>query len=174
MVEFKQKFDEHVTASATKQQTKKVLPFMLIVSGILIIFGIVGTVFGEDSSDFYMGVYMLVLGAVLPIVFFVVLYFTQRAFNKSMALLGESTEQIFTFSDREVTISQTKGDEFEGFTRAKYSFLWKVEETKTHYFLYVSRGQLHVIDKGCITQGTIEEMNSYLMTNLVYKYKQKR
>lgn len=174
MVEFKQKFNEQVAASATRQQVKKVIPLILVASGAVIAVGIVGMVLGEDSSDFSSGLVLLILGAMLPCIFFITLIFAQRAQNRSMSLLGNDTEMVYTFDERQVTIHQSKGEEFDGITRATYSFLWRVEETRTQYFLYVARGQMYVIDKSSITKGSIEELNSYFMSNIGYKYRQKR
>lgn len=171
MVEFRQKLNLQAANSATRHQTKKVLPFIIICSVLLALLGVLCLVFRVDGEDYFLGIYLIVMGAVLPAVFFIVLKLAQRAQNKSMPLLGEDMQCVYSFYDNEVIITETKGDEYESRIRAKYSCFFKVEETNTHYFLYISKTQMHVIDKCNLTSGSIEELNSYLFNNIVCNYK---
>ena len=72
------------------------------------------------------------------------------------------------------TIVQEKGESYRSETRADYTYFNKVEENDTHYFLYLSSMQCHVIPKNSITEGTLEDFNRILIQNLGLRFKSKK
>ena len=91
-----------------------------------------------------------------------------------MNILSSDTVEVFQFYPDKLVITQRKGDEYEAITTAKYSYLYKVEETVSTYFLFISKVQSHVVNKSDLTQGTLAELNSILASNLGPKFRQVR
>ncbi|MDE6505248.1 MAG: YcxB family protein [Clostridia bacterium] len=171
MVEFRQKFNEDKAYAATGYQAKKVIPVILVLSGLLIIFAVIGMVFGEDKEDFYSSLFILIIGVLCPALFFILLKIAQRSFNKSMRIMSSDTEEVYTFDENCFTINTKRGEVYNANVKSSYSLLYKVVETRLNYFLYISRAQTHVIDKSSLTQGTLLELNSYFASKLGAKFK---
>lgn len=178
MIEFKTKLDENTVACLAKFQLKKLFLMLIGVSALFVLVGTLILVLADNFFDEYgwitgnalMGICFIVLGVLFTPVVIVIIKSSQKKLNKSMSVMSDETEVVYTFSEDEITVSQKKGDDFEGFTRAKYNYLFKVVETKTHYILYVSKVQCHVIDKATLTQGSLEELNAHLSNNLHQKF----
>lgn len=91
-----------------------------------------------------------------------------------MSILSAQTIETYKFYPDRLVITQTKGDEYEAVTNARYSYLYRVEETRDRYFLKISKTQSHVVNKADLTQGTIEELNELLASNLGIRFKPQR
>lgn len=63
---------------------------------------------------------------------------------------------------------------FKGDLTAAYSYCYKIKETATHYFIYISYAQAFVVPKADIVEGSIEELNSILSSNLGEKFKRSK
>lgn len=166
MIEFVGKFDSNVTKSLNKHQIKKFWWAYALFSLIFIGIGVLGILTPEDMSDIVFGVIMIVFGALFTPLVLLITKSTQKKLDKSMPILSADTIETFQFYPDKLVIIQRKGEEFEAVTTAKYSYLYKVEETPTHYFLKISKMQSHVVNKANLTQGTIEELNNILYANL--------
>lgn len=166
MIEFVGKFDSSVTKSLNNRQFKKLWWLFALVSLLLIVVGVLGVMMPEDSSDMVFGVVMIIFGVLFTPLVMLLTKVTQKKLDKSMTVLSEDTTEIFQFYPDKLIITQRKGDEFEAVTTARYSYLYRVEETQTHYFLRISKVQSHVVNKANLTQGSIEELNSILYANL--------
>ena len=88
-----------------------------------------------------------------------------------MSVMSADTMETYQFYPDRLVILQRKGDEYESTTNTRYSYLYKVEETRDTYFLQISKMQSHVVRKTDLTQGTIEELNQILASNLGPKFK---
>ena len=166
MIEFVGKFDGNAAKSVTQRQVKKMWWLYLFFSVLFIIVGVLGVLLPDDSSDIIFGVVMITFGVLFTPICLLLTKLLQKNLNKSMSVLSSETVETYQFYPDKLIISQHKGDEFDAVTTAKYSYLYKVEETKTHYFLKISKVQSHVVKKADLTQGTIEELNSILYSNL--------
>lgn len=177
MVEFQGKFDENQTNSMNKHTFKKLWWLFLLLSAVLIAIGIVGIVLREDSEDLVFGVLLLSLGVLYTPLVFLLTKVLQKRLNKSMSIMSSDTTQTFQFYPDRLIIKQVKqrhGEEeteFEATTNTKYDYLYRVEETRDCYFMRISKMQTHVVNKSDLTQGTIEELNEILKSNLGYKFK---
>lgn len=174
MIEFQGKFDENVTKNLNKHQIKKMWWIYLAVSLIFIVMGIVGIFFGEDNSDLSLGIYCVILGVLFTPLAYLLTLLIQKNVNKSMSILSAQTIETYKFYPDRLVITQTKGDEYEAVTNARYSYLYRVEETRDRYFLKISKTQSHVVNKADLTQGTIEELNELLASNLGIRFKPQR
>ena len=171
MIEFVGKFDENAAGSALKRQIKKLWWMYLGFSLLFIVIGIFGIVLPGDNSDIVFGVVMLVFGVLFTPICLLLTKLLQKNYNKSMHVLSPDTVETYQFFPDRLIITQRKGEEYEATTTAKYSYLYKVEETGTHYFMKISKAQMHVVKKSDLTQGTIGELNGILASNLGTKFK---
>ena len=170
MIEFQGRFDSSAASALNKRVFKKLWWIFVICSLVFVVIGTLLVVFPEDLSDTVLGVVLICFGALFtPLV----LWFSkriQKKQNETMHILSPDTLQIFQFYPDKLVITQRKGDEYEGITTAKYSYLFKVEETATTYFLFISKVQSHVVNKADLVQGTIEELNEIFIRNIGPKF----
>ena len=171
MIEFQGKFDSSASGALNKRVFKKLWWLFVLCSLSFAVVGILGIAFAEDFSDLVLGVSLIGFGVLFTPLVMLLTKVIQKKQNESMNILGPDTVQIFQFYPDKLVITQRKGEEYEAMTTAKYSYLYKVEETPSHYFLFISRVQSHVVNKADLTQGTIEELNGILANNLGYKFK---
>lgn len=178
MVEFKTKFNDANVQSAAKFQIKKFIWLFILMSLIFVVIGIVCILtsdgwFDADgliSTKCLMGIIFITVGLLLPIIFYGAFKHSQKNLNKMTSLISEETFITYTFDENEITISEKKGEVFESFTRVKYVCLFNASENNTHYILYLAKMQYYYIDKTSLTQGTLEELNGYLIKNLGLKF----
>ena len=172
MIEFQGKFDSNVADSINKRSFKKLWWLFVLCSLVFILLGAVIAVFAEDTSDMVLGILLICFGVLFTPLVMLLTKGLQKKLNKSMPILSPDTVEIYQFYPDKLIITQRKGDEYEAMTTAKYSYLYKVEETVSTYFLYISKAQMHVVNKADLTQGTLAELNSILAFNLGPKYRQ--
>lgn len=174
MVEFRGKFDERVQQSVNNRAFKTSSIVILGFCGILLVLGIIGLIFGEDHEDFVYAMYCVSFAALFYPLYAVIYAIMRKLIKPSMAIMSAQTEQQFQFFEDRFMCSQIKGDEFNDFMQAKYSVFFRVIETTSQYFLYISRTQCYVINKADITAGTVDELNKILSNNLGEKFKNLR
>ncbi len=171
MVEFRSKLDSSKSKALNVKKFKQLLWFYILLSLLLVFIGIMAITQREDNSDLIGGIIYIVLGVLLtPFGYFLTRIF-QKSLDKSLILISEETEEVYTFDEQYITLTQVKGDVYSCAIKAKYSYIYKAIEDKNYYYLLISKMQSHVIDKSSITQGTLEEMTMLLKTNLGEKYK---
>ncbi len=173
MVEFKSKLDSSKTTALNNRTFKKLLWFYALLSLILIVMGVLCVVLKEDNSDFASGIGLIVFGVLITPIGYLLTRVLQKRLDKSTVFISPDTEEVYTFDEQYITVTQTKGDVFFATTKAKYSYIYKAYEDKNYYYLYISKIQSHVIDKSSITQGTLDELHTLLITNLGSKFKSK-
>lgn len=173
MVEFRTKLDSSKTTAINKNTFKRLWFVFVSVSLVFICLGIVGFVTKEDSEDLYYAIFCIVFGVLFTPLVWLITGVLQKSINKSAAYISDNTEEVYTFDDDKITVTQKKTDEFSAVTEAKYSYLYKVSENKDYYFLFISKVQCHVIDKKSLTVGSLAELNSLLSSRLGDKFKHK-
>lgn len=173
MVEFKSKFNDKVTESINKMSFKKLMPLFIILSGVFIVLGLFEFLFPEEGSV-GVGIMFILIGVLYTPLVLLLTKFVQKSINKSMSIMSDETEQTIRFDEERIEIIQIQGDKYEGITKSTYDLLYKVIETATHYFLYISRQQMFVVEKSSITEGTLQELNQILEKNLDKKFKRKK
>lgn len=173
MIVFKSKLDSSKTMALTNRAFKKLLWLFALLSLMIIASGIIGIVSQEDSSDFVSGIGLIVFGILLTPLGYLLSRFGRKLNDKATIYISSDTEEIYTFDEQYITITQTKGDEFFATAKTKYSYIYKAYEDKNYYYLYTSKIQSHVIDKSSITQGTLEELNILLKNKLGNKFNSK-
>ena len=171
MIEFQGKFDSIVADSINKRTFKKLWWLFALCSLAFILLGALSVTFSEDQSDTVLGIVFICFGVLFTPLVLLLTKVLQKGLNKSMPILSADTAQIFQFYPDKIVITQRKGEEYEATTTAKYSYLYRVEETPDNYFLFISKVQSHVVNKADLVQGTIEELNAILASNLGTKFK---
>ena len=171
MIEFCGKFDARLSRRTITRQIQKMWWLYLIFSLLFVIVGVLAIIMPEDSSDLTFGVVMIVFGLLFSPFCILLSIAIQKGLDRSMSILSDNTLQTFQFYPDKFVISMAKGDDYQSVTRAKYSYLFRVEETKDCYFLRISRTQTHVVKKSDLTQGTLAELNSILQAALGAKFK---
>ena len=171
MVEFHSRLDSSKTDALNKNTFKRLWWLFALVSVLFIALGIIGLIVREDSEDLYYAIFCLTFGVCFTPLVWLISKPIQKSLNKSTAYVSDNTEEVYTFDEEGFTITQKKTDEFSAMTQAKYSYLYKVIENNTHYFLYISKTQCHVVDKASITQGSLDELNAIFARQLGSKYK---
>ena len=172
MVEFQGRFDSNSANALNRRALKKMWWVLVFCSAVFAVAGVLLAVFAEDLSDKILGILLACVGVFFAPLVKVLSKSSQNRLNKSMNILSSETVQVFQFYPDKLVITQRKGDEYEGVTTAKYSYLYKVEETVSTYFLYISKMQSHVVNKADLVQGTLGELNEIFTANLGPKFKQ--
>ena len=173
MVEFRTMLDSSKTTAVNKNTFKRLWWVFVLVSLAFICFGIIGFITKEDSEDLYYAIFCTVFSVLFTPSVWLVTGFLQKSINKSASYISDNTEEVYTFDDDKITVTQKKSDEFSAVTEARYSYLYKVIENKDYYFLYISKMQCHVIDKKSLTAGSLSELNALLTARLGEKFKHK-
>ncbi len=173
MVEFRSKLDGDKSKALNNMAFKKVLWLFALLSLLMIAIGAAGIALKEDEADVVSGIVLIVFGVLITPLGYLLTRILQKRVDKSTVYISSDTEEIYTFDEQYITVTQTKGDEFFATTKAKYSYIHKAYEDKNYYYLYISKMQSHVIDKSSITQGTLDELEALLRSNLGDRFKSK-
>lgn len=136
----------------------------MLVSALIILFGLIKL--PDDYGSYTVGITLIACGVlVLPFCLLIVLRGQKNAV-KQMPLLSAEPICTFTFENDKFYIEVVKGETYRGTTEAVYDYFNKVYETETHYYLYISRMQCHVLPKKDIVEGSAEELTTLLFRNL--------
>ncbi len=168
MIEFRTKLNDAKSSALNKNVFKKLWWLYALLTILLIGIGI-----SALKEDKIFGIIYIGLGLLITPLSYFLVFIIQKRFNKSANYLSDETEEIFTFDEEYMNITQVKGDSFSSTLKAKYSIIYKVIEDKNYYFVYISKMQCFVVNKSSITIGTLEEAQALLKKNLGDKFKTK-
>lgn len=160
MIKFECKFNKEAFKAFQNHYAKKTLPSVFIVMAIMF--------FVLLSFDF--SISNLIFVAIFCFVIFPLLYFLIFRIGSSSALknnkfISDSSDDVFVFTDDTVYVKSTVADYRE--TRAiPYDFFFSVEETKTHYFLFLAQNQALIVSKDGLKDGSIDRLNDILRLRL--------
>ncbi len=163
MIEFKTQLDINAQKALNKFMLKKLLVVFGIFSLVLIIIGGLGIVMSEDSSDYSAGITLIAVGLLFTPLLLLINSIGQKSLTKSAPYLNKQTKEIYRFSQDGFEHLQKRDESFYSHTKADYTYFYKIISTSTHYFMYVSDRQCHIIDKSHITQGSCEELDEILI-----------
>ena len=167
MIKFRTVFDEKAVEQLSKHTLKKQSWIYIALSAIMILLGAFQIWEGDKST----GISFILFGVIFVPVFLIIVSVSQKKVNSTMTLLQGETVEIYEFSKEELIIQTSKGEEYFSLIKAKYGYLYRVDETKDYYFLYISKIQSHVIDKRFLIEGSIEELNELFLEKLGAKFK---
>ncbi len=159
---FKTCFDASVTSSLNKRALGKIAWLFIVLGVFLCLLGAVSI----KGGDVGYGVFLIVLGVIMYPVCIVATKLTQKNVNKTMSIMGSTTEEVYTFTESVFMLVQTKGEDFKGTTEAKYNYFYKIIEDRDNYFLYISKMQCHVLPKNSLVEGSFKDLDEIFFKNL--------
>lgn len=166
MVKFITKFNSDATKDLNKHAMKKLIWVLILISLLFTGCG-VSTILSDDLIG---GIVIIAIGVLYIPAVWLITKVIQKSRNKTMYILSEETLETFTFTEDKVFIEEAKGEKYKAHVETTYDYFYRIDETPTHYFLYISKHQSHVVPKCDIKEGTIEELNTLLFNNLGPKF----
>lgn len=174
MIVFKTGLNSQTSKQLNKFNFKKIFWVFILISVLCIAVGILGLVAGEDAEDRDVGIGLIIYGVLFaPLVWFIT-RLAQRHYDKSAAYISDDTVQTFKFDEERLYVEQERGDMFKSDLTAVYSYCYKVKESSTYYFIYVSSNQVLAVPKADIVEGDIDELDRIFSEKLGKKYKSLR
>lgn len=172
MVEFRTRWNNAKTRAIFKNSVRQTWWIVAIMSLIFVVFGIIGIVFREDMSDLEAGIMFIVVGVFFtPIVYIISFLALKFSIGRGMSYISDKSNDIYTFDDDHMTVTQVKEGMFTATINANYAYISKAIEDDEYFYLYLSKNQCYVIDKSSVTQGSPDEVTALLKIKLRDKYK---
>jgi hypothetical protein len=170
MIEAKGIFNSELTKPLNKLQYRRLWWFFILFPLLFILLGVLDITRGSED-EFWGGVFYLVFGVLfLPIVF-LLSHVLQKWINKSMKILSSETAYYFRIDENKIYQEMCSGENFRSTSESSYAMLYKAYETGSHFFLFISKLQTHVVPKKDIISGTPEELANILSATLGKKFK---
>lgn len=173
MIRFETKLNEESTKQLSVHSFSRLVWVMLILSVVFIGLGLIGYFAGEDEYDRIYGITMIVFGVLVVPLVWVVTRLLQKYVNKSAKFITDETDEVYEFYEETVRVKQVS-TEMQADATYTYNYLYKVEESATHYFLYISKMQCHIVPKNSLTEGNLDELNERLRLKLGQRFRAKR
>ncbi len=170
MVKFETKLNAESTKSINKNSFKRMLWILLVISLMLILFGLVGCFMAEDNADRSTGIGLIVFGVLFTPLVWGVTLLLQKNINKSARYITDETDETYIFDDETLYIKQVS-KRMQSESTYNYDYLYKVMESATHYFLYISKLQCHVVPKNTLVEGDLNVLNELLRLKLGNKFR---
>lgn len=168
MVRFETKFNAEKTKQMNAFTMKRFWWLYAVCSAVFILLGVL-SIIGEEP-DLVFGIFMIAFGVLFTPLCILLTMALQKRMNKSMSLLSDDTVETYVFDEERFSIKNEKGDDYKAMTVAKYSYFHKVISTPTHYMLYISSQQCHVLPKDSLVEGSLEELDKIFNHNLHEKF----
>jgi len=169
MIEVKTKFDYQNAALPLKKfQMRKTMPRIICLSAIFLTLGVI-TLFIPDFGISFR-VFLFSVGLLLPIGFLLPFLFVKRSY-KTMKVMSDDTYNYFRLEEEKCYDSATKGENVKSSSEYTYDMFYKVFETRTHFFLYISKMQAFVLPKADIITGTADMLRDLFVRKLGKKFK---
>lgn len=166
MVKFRTTLDSSASQSLNSHDMRRLVLMEVILCVSFVLAGIVFIWIDEMG----LGIFIIAFGLLFPLMLSLIVKQKQKSLNKSTAIISEQTVQEFEFYDDHYTVTTTSGSMYNATATAQYCYLFRVCETKTHYFLYVSPSQAEVVAKSGLLDGSIEQLNDIFARNLGPKF----
>lgn len=171
------RFETKLNAESVKQLNKHSLfrlGWVMVVCSLLMIgLGLVGFFAGEDSADRASAIVLIVFGALFVPLVLLVTFILQKVINKSAKYITDETDEVYVFDEEKLYIKQSSKN-MQSEATYGYDYLYKVMESATHYFLYISKTQCHIIPKNSATEGNLTELSELLRQKLGKRHIVKR
>lgn len=175
MIEFKTQLDVVSQQALNKRALKKLILIFGIFSLVLIAIGSIRIITADQDADITSAVLLIIIGVIFTPLLLLLNSIGQKNVYKNTPYLRQPIKEIYRFYEDNFEHLQKKGESFYSKTNSDYTYFSRVISTPTHYFMYISSRQCHVIDKSHITQGSCEELDEILMRKLpVGKFKKSK
>jgi hypothetical protein len=165
MIEFKTNFGPEILKSLQKFQMRKMKWLFIAFSIFFIAMGLL-SIFDAVEPDIGSGIFLICFGTFyMPVIGLITFPIAKRQ-NKTMKILDQETTNYFRFDEFKVYQEMVKYEDYKATIESSYPILHRVCETKTHFFMYISNMQAHVIPKKDIISGTVEELSEIFARSL--------
>lgn len=162
MIQFKSKLNDDALQSLNKNQLKKMMGPIAIISVCMLVIGI----YLYYMVNMFIGMFLILFGIIYLPMLLIINKCAIKKNKKTMPILSDETITTYEFNEDEISVSACKENMFHSQATYKYSCIYKAVETKESYLLYISNHQAEVILKKDIIEGSIEELNHILKMNL--------
>ncbi len=133
-----------------------------------------GTIYIVGGDNLFSGVFVIVMGVLLPGLFFLVSEVFMRKSIGNSPVLRSATVQEFTFGEEGVLLHEESRVVTASDTELKYGAFFKVEEKRTVYYLFIGKHQAYIADKSGFVAGNVEALNELLRQKLGARFKPQR
>lgn len=164
MVKFETILNKESTETLNKFSMKKLTLFYVFFSVLFVFLGLVN--FVSEEPNIFVGVFLIAVGVLFYPLNVVLVKIFKKKTDSSMPILSDETVVDFTFYDDKIVIEEKRSNDYRALTETAYRYYYKVYETQTHYFLYISKHQCQVIPKADLKEGTLDELNLLFIKNL--------
>ncbi|WP_026894662.1 YcxB family protein [Clostridiisalibacter paucivorans] len=151
---------------ATFLRNKMIIPFILVISGIMSVF----LIYREKEFNMKRFLFFWVALAVVAII--VIIFKVERK-NKQRINTDKAgvfnAQEILDFYDDFLIIKSTA---FEGESKINYNQFYQVLETKDYFINYFNINQASLIRKKDMDSGTIKKLKDLYRKNMKDKYRQ--
>ena len=168
MVKFETKLNSQASGALNKYAMKKLWWVYALFTVLFVVLGALNL-----KDDTVSGIIFICIGVLFTPLCIILTKLIQKKVDKSMSIMSDDTTETYTFEEDKFTVTQEKGEEFRGTTEAKYSYFNKVTETSTHFYMYLSKMQCHVVPKNALVEGSLEELENIFIKNLGPRFKKK-
>lgn len=171
MIEVQSRFDSNLTNPLLKLQIRRMWWLFLLFSSLFILFGITNVIDPEMESDTVLGIMMIALGVLFLPLIFLLSKWLQKIMNKSLKVMNSETINYFRFDESRIFQEMIRGNEYKATSESSYTMLYKAYETQSHFFMYISNRQVHIIPKKDFITGTPQELTNIFSARLGKKFK---
>jgi hypothetical protein len=125
----------------------------------------------RGPEDFWIGVFYIVIAVLLLLIIFLLIRVLQKSMNGLNNLVNSEATSYLRIDENRIYREANSDEDFRSMSECSFAMLYKAYETKTHFFLFISNMQPHVVPKKDIIKGTPEELASVLSAKLGKKFK---
>lgn len=169
MVKFNTKVNSLTSGRVNKMQMKK-LTWVYVVFSVL--FSFVGVSFIIGGSVVFGCVFILIFGVGFYPLCKTLTKLMQKNIDKTSSVITNETDLTITFTEEKIIIDSVSPNLFTEHLEAFYNYIYKITESNEEYFIFTNRVNCHHVPKNTLTEGTLEELASYLQNNFpVIKHK---
>ena len=167
MIEVKSRFDRGLTKSLLKFSMRNLWWVYVLFTVVFIGFGISDIIL-TDSVAY--GIVLIVIGVLFFPMTWLFTIWLQNRLDKSSKMLNAKIGTYYKFGEK--IYQETCCDEatMKSTTECNYSLLYKAYETQSHFFIFISKMQAHVLPKCDFTNGTPEELSILLREKMGDKF----
>ncbi|NCA93458.1 YcxB family protein [bacterium] len=141
--------------------------YIILLLGIIMLLSLpIGIMTGDYTFFIAMVIAFLLFGLII-------IYSIKAAPNKylkSFGMAGGDAFNNYKFREEFLEIAALKNEEIKGWSKIYYHELFKVTETDKYFFIYISIGQAHVLDKRGFLSGTPQDLAMLLQQKLGNKF----
>jgi hypothetical protein len=169
MIKFKITRTKDSTKLLNSYTFKRVAWGLTLISLMFIIMGLVAIFTRTEPAGLYAGLFLVAFGVLCSPIVWGLLRLLQNVVNKSDRFIKVGSTETYEFDEDTVTITQICGDDYQSKVVAKYSSLYRVRETASHYYLSIFKREVYIIPKTSLVEGRIADLNDIFSRKLTKK-----